>query len=152
MLGLRPFRFKLMAFVLASFLATAGGVVYVLLIGGATPEVTTPNFTLSLLLMVVLGGAGTRWGAVLGGVLYTFLDNRLPRSAARERVQDLPERAARRRCRSRCSCSARSSSCSSTSCRAASPGSRGAAARRGLARSTRRSRPGRRARRSEARA
>ena len=48
-LGLRPFAYKLMAFVLASFLATVGGVVYVLLIGGATPDVTTPNFTLALL-------------------------------------------------------------------------------------------------------
>ena len=76
-LGLQPFRFKLMVFVLASFLATGGGVVYVLLIGGATPQVTTPAFTLALLLMVVIGGAGTRWGAVLGGALYTFLDNRL---------------------------------------------------------------------------
>ena len=49
MLGLRPFSFKLIAFVLASFLATAGGVVYLLLIGGATPEVTTASFTLTLL-------------------------------------------------------------------------------------------------------
>jgi branched-chain amino acid transport system permease protein len=89
-LGLRPFPFKLMAFVLSSFLATAGGVVYLLLIGGATPEVTTPNFTLALLIMVVLGGAGTRWGALLGGALYTFLDNRLLAVAGSERVEDLP--------------------------------------------------------------
>ena len=61
-LGLHPFRFKLAAFVLSSFLATAGGVVYVLLVGGATPAVTTPAFTLSLLLMVVLGGTGHALG------------------------------------------------------------------------------------------
>ena len=89
-LGLRPFAFKLIAFVLASFLATAGGVVYLLLIGGATPEVASANLTLSLLIMVVLGGAGTRWGALLGGVLYTYLDNRLVSVAGSERVQDLP--------------------------------------------------------------
>ncbi|MGE5690161.1 MAG: branched-chain amino acid ABC transporter permease [Pseudomonadota bacterium] len=89
-LGLAPFRFKLLAFVLSSFLATAGGVVYVLLIGGATPAVTTPAFTLSLLLMVVIGGAGTRWGAILGGIVYTFLDNRLLAWTDTERVQDLP--------------------------------------------------------------
>jgi branched-chain amino acid transport system permease protein len=90
-LGLQPFRFKLMAFVLSAFLATAGGVVYVLLIGGATPQVTTPSFTLALLLMVVIGGAGTRWGAVLGGVVYTFLDNRLLDWSDSAAVQDLPE-------------------------------------------------------------
>jgi branched-chain amino acid transport system permease protein len=89
-LGLQPFRFKLTAFVLSAFLATAGGVVYVLLIGGATPQVTTPAFTLSLLLMVVIGGTGTRWGAVLGGMVYTFLDNRLLDWSDSERIQDLP--------------------------------------------------------------
>jgi branched-chain amino acid transport system permease protein len=89
-LGLHPFRFKLQAFVLASFLATAGGVVYVILIGSATPQVTTPAFTLALLLMVVIGGTGTRWGAVLGGALYTFLEYRLPDWADSETVRDLP--------------------------------------------------------------
>jgi branched-chain amino acid transport system permease protein len=89
-LGLWPFGFKLAAFVLGSFLATAGGVVYVILIGSATPEVTTPNFTLTLLIMVVIGGAGTRWGAFLGGLLYTFADNRLGALAGSKAVQDLP--------------------------------------------------------------
>jgi branched-chain amino acid transport system permease protein len=89
-LGFRPFSFKLMVFVIASFLATGGGIVYALLIGNATPEVTTASFTLSLLVMVVIGGAGTRWGAILGGALYTFLDLRLPAVASSQRVQDLP--------------------------------------------------------------
>jgi branched-chain amino acid transport system permease protein len=89
-LGLQPFRYKLLAFVLASFLATAGGVVYALVLQTATPAVTTPAFTLSLLLMVVIGGAGTRWGAILGGALYTFLDNRLPSWTASETIQNLP--------------------------------------------------------------
>ena len=89
-LGLQPFRFKLLAFVLSSFLATAGGVVYVLVQQTATPSVTTPSFTLSLLLMVVIGGAGTRWGAILGGAVYTFLDNRLLDWTDTRAVQDLP--------------------------------------------------------------
>jgi branched-chain amino acid transport system permease protein len=89
-LGLRPFWFKLTAFVLGSFLATAGGVVYLLLIGGSSPEVTTAGFTLTLLVMVVLGGSGTLWGPVIGGILYTFLDNRLVSVAGSEDVQSLP--------------------------------------------------------------
>jgi branched-chain amino acid transport system permease protein len=89
-LGLQPFRYKLLAFVLASFLATAGGVVYALILQTATPSVTTPAFTLGLLLMVVIGGTGTRWGAILGGALYTFLDNRLPSWTGSETIQDLP--------------------------------------------------------------
>ena len=89
-LGLRPRAFKLMSFVLASFLATAGGVVYLLLVGGSSPSVATPNFTLSLLLMVVIGGAGSRWGAVLGGILYTYLDNRLGAIGDSSTVHGLP--------------------------------------------------------------
>jgi branched-chain amino acid transport system permease protein len=89
-LGLQPFRYKLLAFVLASFLATAGGVVYAMILQTATPSVTTPAFTLGLLLMVVIGGTGTRWGAILGGALYTFLEYRLPDWTGSQTIQDLP--------------------------------------------------------------
>jgi branched-chain amino acid transport system permease protein len=90
-LGLRPRAYKLMSFVLASFLATVGGIVYLLLFNSSSPGVTAPNFTLSLLLMVVIGGAGSRWGAVLGGILYTYLDNRLGALGGSSTVHDLPQ-------------------------------------------------------------
>jgi branched-chain amino acid transport system permease protein len=90
-LGLYPYPFKLIAFVLAGFLAVLGGIVWVLLIGGATPEVTTANFTLALLVMVVLGGAGTRFGAMIGGFLYTLLDQRLGSLSGSSEVQGLPD-------------------------------------------------------------
>jgi branched-chain amino acid transport system permease protein len=90
-LGLHPHPYKLLAFVLSSFLATCGGVVWLLLIGGASPEVTTANFTLALLVMVVIGGAGTTWGALIGGALYTFLDQRLGALGASSQVQGLPD-------------------------------------------------------------
>jgi branched-chain amino acid transport system permease protein len=89
-LGLRPYTYKLMSFVLASFLATAGGVVYLLLLGGATPEVTSANFTLTLLVMVVIGGTGTKWGALLGGALYTWANERLGDASSSHAVQSLP--------------------------------------------------------------
>jgi branched-chain amino acid transport system permease protein len=89
-LGLRPFTYKLSSFVLSSFLATAGGVVYLLLLGGATPEVAAPTFTLTLLVMVVLGGTGSRWGALIGGALYTLADSRLTSFAGSHGVQSLP--------------------------------------------------------------
>jgi branched-chain amino acid transport system permease protein len=90
-IGLAPYPFKVIAFVLAGFLAVLGGVVWLLLIGGATPEVTTANFTLALLVMVVLGGAGTRYGAMIGGFLYTLADQRLGALAGSSTVQDLPD-------------------------------------------------------------
>ena len=89
-LGLRPYTYKLMSFVLASFLATAGGVVYVLLLGGATPDVTSANFTLTLLVMVVIGGTGTRWGALIGGALYTWANQRLTDASSSHAVSSLP--------------------------------------------------------------
>jgi branched-chain amino acid transport system permease protein len=53
--------------------------------------VTTATFTLTLLVMVVLGGAGTRFGALVGGFLYTLLDYRLRELSGQERIQDLPD-------------------------------------------------------------
>lgn len=89
-LGLRPYGFKLLAFVLAGGLAAVGGVVYLALTGGATPQTTTSEFTLSLLVMVVLGGSGSRWGPVVGGVLYTWADHRLGDLAGSGAVAGLP--------------------------------------------------------------
>ena len=61
-LGLDPYRYKLFAFTVAGGLAGLAGAVYALLVGGATPHVAASDLTLSLLVMVVLGGPGTRWG------------------------------------------------------------------------------------------
>jgi branched-chain amino acid transport system permease protein len=90
-LGLHTHPYKLLAFVLSSFLCAAGGVVYLLLQGGASPGVTTANFTLTLLVMVVIGGAGTTWGALIGGALYTLLDQRLGALGDTSQVQGLPD-------------------------------------------------------------
>ncbi|WP_194893321.1 branched-chain amino acid ABC transporter permease [Catenulispora pinisilvae] len=89
-LGLNPFRYQLGAFVLAGTLGAVGGVVHLLVTAGATPETTTTDFTLALLVMVVLGGSGTRWGPVLGGVFYTLLDHRLGAVATSDSVAGLP--------------------------------------------------------------
>ncbi|WTE38501.1 branched-chain amino acid ABC transporter permease [Streptomyces sp. NBC_01618] len=89
-LGLKPYGFKLTAFVLAGALAALGGLVHLLLTGGSTPQTTTSDFTLSLLVMVVLGGSGTRWGPMVGGILYTWADHRLGDLAGSGAVAELP--------------------------------------------------------------
>ena len=89
-LGLRPYTFKLLAFMAASFLAAMCGVAYLLLVGGTNPSIASAEFTLTLLVMVVLGGAGTRWGALIGGVLYSFLDQRLAGMAGSSLFSSLP--------------------------------------------------------------
>src|SRR5206468_2334486 len=75
---------------LAFVLAAAGGIVYMLIYNGSTLAVTQPNFTLTLLLMVVIGGAGSRWGAVLGGILYTYMNDRLIAIGSSSTVEGLP--------------------------------------------------------------
>jgi branched-chain amino acid transport system permease protein len=76
-LGLSAYRFKLVSFVVAGGLAALGGVVYLLIAGGASPHVASSDLTLTLLVMVVLGGPGTRFGPAIGGALFTFLDYKL---------------------------------------------------------------------------
>jgi branched-chain amino acid transport system permease protein len=89
-LGLNPYLFKLLAFAVAGVLAAGGGIVYLLLLGGATPTVSGSDFTLGLLVMVVLGGAGRRWGAILGGILYGYASQSLTRLSGSSTVADLP--------------------------------------------------------------
>ncbi len=90
-LGIQPFRYKLAAYTLSSLVATGGGVAYILLIGTAVPSaVASVTVTLSILIMVVLGGAGTRWGAVTGAMLYVYLQQYLLKVAAEPSFTTLP--------------------------------------------------------------
>lgn len=82
-LGFRPLRYKLASFAVSSVIATAGGMVYLLLVGTASPDsVAATSVTVSILVMVVLGGAGTRWGAVAGAMVYVYLQQYLLKVAA----------------------------------------------------------------------
>ncbi len=90
LLGLRPYGFKLLAFVISGTLATLAGVVYLFLTGGATPRAVGADLTVALLLMVIIGGSGSLWWPVAGAVLYHYLNVRLTVWAASEAVADLP--------------------------------------------------------------
>lgn len=89
-LGMRPFLVKLAIFVSASVIASMVGMVHLLLNSGAVPHVMSAEFTISLLLMVVLGGVGSRWGAVAGAIVYVLLNQRLTVLAAAQWVDGLP--------------------------------------------------------------
>jgi len=89
-LGIRPYLVRLVAFTAAGSLATVVGMAYLLVQGGANPQITTSSFTLTLLVMVILGGLGSRWGAMLGGMLYTLLNQRLGVLAASAGLTHLP--------------------------------------------------------------
>jgi branched-chain amino acid transport system permease protein len=90
-LGLTPFPFKLASFTAGSLLAVVAGVVYVLLVGTIEPSsVASTTVTVSVLVMVVLGGAGRRWGAVVGAFGYVYLQQWLLKIAAEPSFSSLP--------------------------------------------------------------
>jgi branched-chain amino acid transport system permease protein len=89
-LGLDPYRYRLFAFTVAGGLAGLAGAMYALLVGGATPHIAASDQTLTLLVMVVLGGPGTRWGPLIGGFLFTYLDYRLVDLRDSDAVTGLP--------------------------------------------------------------
>ena len=90
-LGLQPYRVRLAVFVIAAVLASLAGVAYLLLQSGTVPRAVSADLTITILVMVVLGGVGFRWGAILGGVLYTLLDQRLTVLAGSDAIAGLPE-------------------------------------------------------------
>jgi branched-chain amino acid transport system permease protein len=75
--GYNVYGYKLTVAILASFLASVCGVVFALVIGGAQPDITQVLYSLGLVLMVILGGREVLWGALLGGLVYTYLNLRL---------------------------------------------------------------------------
>ncbi len=91
MMGLAPFPFKLASFAISSGLAGLGGSVYLLAVRGANVGTTSANFTLSILVMVVLGGAGKLWGAAIGGFIYGILNLRLSTVATSDTIDNLPD-------------------------------------------------------------
>ena len=76
-LGLNPNRFKLLSFVLSAAMAALIGAVMLIVSGSGSPRYAAADITIALLLMVILGGPVTRWGAVLGGIIYSVLSTRL---------------------------------------------------------------------------
>ncbi|CAB4831036.1 unannotated protein [freshwater metagenome] len=90
-LGLNTQRFKLLAFVISAALAALLGNVMLLAAGSAAPRFADAGVTISLLLMVVLGGAVTRWGAVLGGVIYSVASTRMQDLTQQESFKTIPK-------------------------------------------------------------
>jgi len=89
-IGQPPYLIRLLTFVIAGTLAGLVGMVYLLLQSQAVPTITSADFTIQALIMVVLGGVGSRWGAVVGAIVYTLLDQRLSILAGSDLVESLP--------------------------------------------------------------
>lgn len=71
--GIPVFRYKMIGFVIASFVAGIGGALYVCLIGFVKPEQASFNNSINYLIYVVLGGMGSTTGSVLAAFVLTYL-------------------------------------------------------------------------------
>lgn len=79
MLGYNTFTFKLAALMLSSLSAALAGVLHALYQPIVSPNVADLGFTVTALLIVLIGGVGTLSGALIGAVVYRLLDFGLQR-------------------------------------------------------------------------
>ena len=73
-LGVNTYALRVRVFVLAAGYAGLAGVFYAHWLAVVSPEAAGFELSVTLLLMVVLGGLGTVWGAVIGAVAVEALD------------------------------------------------------------------------------
>ncbi len=74
-MGVETARYKVMIFVLSAFLASLAGSLYAHYVGFLSPNSFSLLFSIRLVMMVVVGGMHSLWGALLGTWLLTFLGN-----------------------------------------------------------------------------
>lgn len=89
-LGLNGYKFKLLSFTVAVVLSAIAGVVFVVVQGAVAESVMSSELTLTFLIMAVLGGLGTRWGAAVGGFVYTVINDKLTHLASSSAFEGLP--------------------------------------------------------------
>ena len=70
--GLNVFRYKLTAFAISSFFTGVAGGMFCLFISIADPSVFDFYYTEAMLVMVILGGAGTFWPVVASSIVFSF--------------------------------------------------------------------------------
>ncbi|GAC1512538.1 MAG: branched-chain amino acid ABC transporter permease [Chloroflexota bacterium] len=90
MLGYRPYRYKLLAYVISGTVATAAGGLYAVFVGAISPNLFAADTTINLLLMVIIGGAGSLWGAVVGAAIIRALNQYLNQLSTSAFVSGLP--------------------------------------------------------------
>ena len=71
--GISIFRYKMIGFVIASFVAGIGGALYAPFIGFIKPDMASFTKSIDYLIFVVLGGMGSTTGSILASFVLTYL-------------------------------------------------------------------------------
>ena len=90
MIGYRPYLYKLMAYVIAGTICSLAGALYAIYIGFVSTEDLSVDITIQLLLMVIIGGAGSLWGAIVGAAILRYLNYYLGQLSTSSAVTHLP--------------------------------------------------------------
>jgi len=72
-MGISPYRYKVLAFTIASLIGGVSGFLYMLVIQYTSPETMTFGHSIQLVAAMVIGGAGSIVGSVLGGAYYVLV-------------------------------------------------------------------------------
>lgn len=89
-IGYHPFAFKLLSYVISGTIATLAGALYALFVGAVSINLLSADLTIQLLLMVIIGGAGSLWGAMLGAAIIRYLNYYLNQLSTSSTVATLP--------------------------------------------------------------
>lgn len=76
-MGVDTAKYKIQVFVLSAILACIGGSLYAGMVGYVSPESFTIGISIALVTMVVVGGMGNIWGAIVGASTLTILQEHL---------------------------------------------------------------------------
>ncbi|MDX2376935.1 branched-chain amino acid ABC transporter permease [Microbacterium sp. LRZ72] len=72
-MGISPYRYKVLAFTIASIYGGAAGFLYMVAVQYTSPETMNFGHSIELLAAMVIGGAGSIVGSLIGGVYYVLV-------------------------------------------------------------------------------
>jgi len=71
--GINIYRYKMLGFVIAAFIAGIGGCLYAMVVGFVKPDIAQFLRSIDFLIYVVLGGMGSMTGSILSAYVLTYL-------------------------------------------------------------------------------
>jgi branched-chain amino acid transport system permease protein len=91
-MGVPLMRTKTWAYAIGAFFGGVAGAYYASYKGGAFPSDFYFNLSIFILCMVILGGMGSVWGAIAGGLFLSYLDQEgLAKIGTEVGIQDVPK-------------------------------------------------------------
>jgi branched-chain amino acid transport system permease protein len=72
-MGISPYRYKVLAFTIASLIGGVSGFLYMVVVQYTSPETMGFGHSIELLVAMVIGGAGSIVGSLLGGAFYVVV-------------------------------------------------------------------------------